>query len=383
MLRLNNNIQAINVNRAMSRNERTTHARMESLSSGLRVSKASTDASGTVISEGFRAQVSGLAQNVRNTEQANDLLRVADGALDVVSDVLVRMRTLAVRSANSDISDEQRSSISAEFNQLRESMNRLAQSTRYNEQILLAGFDAVVEDQSTALSERAVTGVEQVQLTGAVAGTYTFIDSAGDAQITLGDGTVTQTLDMGIILDGDKVGDGTKVKIDFDRLGIQVTLSGLNASGGGAYQTGDLEGKQIKVGQSTGGDFQVGPNDAEADRLALSLPDLRATSNSLNLDKVSINSLETARDAFSPLDKAIQNIASERGKIGAMQNRMGFTLSFSENEIENMTASDSTIRDADVALETSRLTRSQILRNSSQAMLSSAFSTARLSLLLL
>jgi flagellin len=98
---------------------------------------------------------------------------------------------------------------------------------------------------------------------------------------------------------------------------------------------------------------------------------------------VSINSLETARDAFSPLDKAIQNIASERGKIGAMQNRMGFTLSFSENEIENMTASDSTIRDADVALETSRLTRSQILRNSSQAMLSSAFSTARLSLLLL
>ena len=91
---------------------------------------------------------------MRNTEQANDLLRVADGALDVVSDVLIRMRSLSVRSANSDISDEQRSSISAEFNQLRESMNRLAQSTRYNEQILLAGFDAVVEDQSTALSER-------------------------------------------------------------------------------------------------------------------------------------------------------------------------------------------------------------------------------------
>ena len=192
-----------------------------------------------------------------------------------------------------------------------------------------------------------------------------------------------QTLDMGIILDGDNVGDGTKVKIDFDRLGIQVTLGGLGAGSGGAYQTGDLEGKQITVGQSTGGDFQVGPNDTAADRLALSLPDLRATSNSLNLDKVSINSLETARDAFSPLDKAIQNIASERGKIGAMQNRMGFTLSFSENEIEHMTASDSTIRDADVALETSRLTRSQILRNSSQAMLSSAFSTARLSLLLL
>lgn len=383
MLRLNNNIQAINVNRAMSRNERTTHARMESLSSGLRVSKASTDASGTVISEGFRAQVSGLTQNVRNTEQATDLLKVADGALDVVSDVLIRMRSLSVRSANSDLSDEQRSSISAEFNQLRESMNRLAQSTRYNEQILLAGFDAVVEGQSSALSDSAVTGVEQVQLTGAVAGTYTFIDSAGDTEITLGDGTVTQTLDMGIILDGDQVADGTKVKIDFDRLGVQVTLSGLGVGREGDYQAGDLQGKQIVVGQSTGGDFQVGPNDAEEDRLALSLPDLRATSNSLNLDKVSISSLETARAAFNPLDKAIQSIASERGKIGAMQNRMGFTLSFSENEIENMTASDSTIRDADVALETSRLTRSQILRNSSQAMLSSAFSTARLSLLLL
>jgi len=383
MLRLNSNIEAININRAMSRNERATHGRMEALSSGLRVSKASTDASGTVISEGFRAQVSGLAQNVRNTEQANDLLRVADGALDVVSDVLIRMRGLAVRAANSDISDEQRGSISAEFNQLRESMNRLAQSTRYNEQILLAGFDAVVEGQSTALSESVITGVEQVQLTGAAAGTYTFQDGAGDTQVTLGDGTVTQTLDMSTILDGNKVADGTKVKIDFDRLGVQVTLSGLGAGGEGDYQTGDLQGKQIEVGQATGGDFQVGPNNAAADRLALSLPDLRATSNSLNLDKVSIDSLETSRAAFSPLDRAIEIIAGERGKIGAMQNRMTFTLSFSENEIEHMTSSDSTIRDADVALETSRLTRSQILRNSSQTMLSSAFSTARLSLLLL
>jgi flagellin len=382
MLRTNNNIQALAIGRAITRQSSESDQQVEALASGLRVKRAASDASAVSISEGFRAQVAGLIQNVRNAEQASNLLQVAQGALGVVSDVLIRMRELAVRASNGDLTDGQRQSLSLEFNQMRASVDRLSQATTYNNQILLAGFDTVVDEQSTALTQSAATGVDKIELSGALPGVYTFQDE-GDAGLTLGNGQVTQTIYLGIILDGNKVADGTKIKANFDRLGIQVTLSGIGTSAPGNYVSGDLDGATIAIGEATGGDFQVGPNNVDVDRLALSLPDLRATSNSLNLESVSINSLATARQALQRIDQAIERIADERGKIGALQNRMTFTIGFSENELENMQASESTLRDADMALEASRFSRSRILAQTSQAMLAQAFEGARLSLLLL
>ena len=381
MLAINNNIQAINVGRTLTRTTATSLRQIETLSSGLRITRASNDASGLVVSEGMRSQVVRIAQNVRNAENANDLLQVAESSLNEVSSILQSMRVLAVKSSDGHINDDNRQSLVFEFNQLRQSIDRIAQSTTYNTQSLLAGFGRVVGQGATAVEEAADTGVHAARVSGAVAGTYTFED-AGDGSLTLGNGLVTQTLNLRTVLDQGSVADGTRLLVNFDRLGLQMTLNGAGR-GAGVYESGDLEGKTVVVQEGTGGIFQVGPTTEEFDRLELDLPDLRASSDTLTLNKVSVSSQSSARQALSPLDLAIDKVAAARGKIGALQNRLGFAVEYSENEVENLQSSESTLRDADVALESSNFARSQILMNSSQAMLAQAFDMSRLALSLL
>ena len=119
------------------------------------------------------------------------------------------------------------------------------------------------------------------------------------------------------------------------------------------------------------------------DRLVLDLPDLRASSSTLNLGKAAVTSQSSARSTIALLDLAINRISAERGRLGALQNRLGFTLAYSENEIENLQLSDSSIRDGDMADESIRLSRAEILANTASAMMVQAFDNARLSLSLL
>ena len=128
-LRVNNNIMAINAQRSVGRSINGVNRQLERLSSGLRVNRAADDASGLVVSEGMRGELSGLNQNVRNAEQASNLLQVAEGSLQEVNNILVRMRELSVQSASSTISDKNRESLSAEFVQLRSEIDRIAQAT--------------------------------------------------------------------------------------------------------------------------------------------------------------------------------------------------------------------------------------------------------------
>ena len=104
-LRINNNISAINARRTISRNSAIVNRKLERLSSGLRVGRASDDASGLVVSEGMRGELAGLNQNIRNAEQAFNLLQTAEGSLQEVNNILIRMRELAVQSASSTIND--------------------------------------------------------------------------------------------------------------------------------------------------------------------------------------------------------------------------------------------------------------------------------------
>ena len=382
-LRTNNNIFALNVQRAISRNTASTNHQVETLSSGLRVKRAASDAAGLSISEGMRAKLAGLGQNLRNTEQASDLLQVAEGSLQEASKILVHMRELSVRAADGGITDEQREVIAADFNQARQTLDQIAQNTTYNNTSLLAGSNQVVEKESTAVSQSGDTGVDRVQVSGAVAGTYTFADAEDNSTLILGNGQVTQTLNLGTILDQGKVEKGSKIIANFDRLGLQVTLSGEGTDSEGDYMAGDLDGAVLTLEEATGAVFQVGPDAQDADRIEFDVTDLRTSSNFLNLNKVSMSSQGSAREAFASVDLAIARMADERGRIGALQNRLAHSLSFSEIEVENMQDSDSAIRDADVARESTRFSRSQILRQSSSAMLVKAFDTTRLSLQLL
>lgn len=385
-LSTNNNIMAINVGRAITRTSGRHERELESIGSGLRINRAENDAAGLTISEGFRSQLTRLNQNVRNTEQASDLLRVAEGSLDTATTILQRMRVLAVSSSNGHLTDGQREILNSEYTQASSALDRMAQATIYNDRILLAGSAAVDLNASTALVNKATTGVVEVSLSGTDEGTYTFIDDGGGQLLTLGNGVTTQTIDAGLLLDGGRTAAGTKTIANFDRLGIEVTLSGVGASrtkGAGAYETGELDGQTLVVAETTGGSFQVGPTTSAADQIGFELPDLRASGDLLDLDKVSLASQPGARAAISKIDQAIESVSAARGQLGALLNRLSHSISFSENEIENMTASESTIRDTDMARAAGEMARIEILSNTSTTMLSQAFANSRQALTLL
>lgn len=385
-LSTNNNILAINVRRTLSRNRQAQDRQLETVGSGLRVKRAENDASGLVVSEGLRAQLSRLGQNVRNAETASDLLKVAEGSLATATSVLQRMRELAMQAANGHLTDRQREVLAVEYNQAARALDRMAQGTVYNKTILLAGATQVDAAASTAVAGQADTGVVAVALSGADSGTYTFLDGVSGGTLTLGNGLATQTLQVGTLLDGGRVAQGTKVVANFDRLGVEVTLAGdgaIRPAGVGSYETGDLDGRTIVVAATAGGAFQVGPSSEAFDQLAFQLPDLRSTGDLLDLDKVSLSSQPSAREAIGRIDRAIGVTSRERGDIGALLNRLDHTIAFSENEIESMTSSESTIRDADMARAATELARSEILQGTSQRMLSQAFATSRQALRLL
>lgn len=236
-LRIGNNISAINAARNLNRNSADFTKRIERLSSGLRINRGADDAAGLAVSEGMRSEILGMKQAVQNASQGTSLIQLAEGSLNETSNMLARMRELAVQSSNSTINDSNREGLTAEFNQLIQEVDRIALSTTYNDTVLLTGFgNSVQQDGSVSTALGGFAGATEVGISGAVPGTYVFTDTSNqDNQITLSitleDGTVlSQSIDVGASLDRDNgqnlVATGTTFLANFDRLGVQVTLVG-------------------------------------------------------------------------------------------------------------------------------------------------------------
>ena len=374
-LRINNNIAAINTRRQLNINNRDLSTRLERLSSGLRINRAADDAAGLSVREGMRAELSGLRQGVENAEMGSNLLEVAEGSLNEVSAMLIRMRELAVQSSSSTVNDLNREGIQAEYTQIIQEIDRVSQSTTYNDQVLLTGFGNAIDDTtSTAITASNTSGVVDIKISGAGDGSYIFSDTAGDSEISLGNGVVSQTIDIGQILDSNlAAATGTTLQANFDRLGITVTLAGHNVSNAtGSYADGDLNGQTIIINDGTGGSFQVGPDDGFNHRIEVSIGDMSASGPILNLNTTSVGTLSTSRASISAIDQAINKVSGQRGDLGAFMNRLAFTISYTENEITNIQNSEASISDADIATEISAFTRSQILSQAATSMLAQA-----------
>ncbi len=367
-LRINNNILAINSQRHLRLTNSDLTRRIERLASGLRLNRAADDAAGLSISERIRGQVNGFAQGIRNAEQAINLVQTAEGGLNEVNGILIRMRELAVQSASSTISDNNRQSLNSEFSQLSQEIDRIASVTSYNDTTLLTGFGNTISESTTASTVlvSATTGVTGAQVSGATAGTYTFIDtSSADNLISFGNGTVSQTINLSSILDGGSVPTGTTANANFDRLGIQLTLND-------SFNDGGVNNRTLLITSGTGGEFQIGANNSAADRLTTSISDFRTSGTVLNLGSTNVASQSASQGAISSIDSAINRVSSERGSLGAIQNRLTFNIQVNGQALENNQATDSAIRDADVAEEVSKFTRDQILSQSGLAIFAQA-----------
>ncbi len=400
--RINTNTASLDTYRSYSVAQAGLERNIERLSSGLRINKAADDAAGLAISQRMNNQVRGMQQANRNVQQANNMMQTAEGGLNQISNILARMRELAVQSASDGVNGDDRASIDLEFQQLKAEITRIGDGTEYNNMKLIDGSRAKGVDIATT-SDLVTTGSSADITSFSVSsnvetGTqFNFAEIATSASgdvtsFTLRDATnnTVQKLEMhdsSGFIEGDV--------LNFDELGVSIELGADFANITTSTNSGTLStGNYFTVDNSNFTTVQVGSNNdagqaaataSEAtvdgtgtvteNRITFNISD--ATSKGLGVSDSDLTSLGDAQRAINELDSAIQKVNDERSNIGSLQNRFEFTSSNLLNSIQNNSASMSTIRDADFAVEAADLARNQILTQSGTAMLAQANSLSQ------
>jgi len=146
-LRINTNVAAINARRLLVNSTDAQQKSLERLSSGSRINKSGDDAAGLAISENLRAQIRGLRQAKRNASDGISLVQVTEGGINEISNILIRLRELAVQAASDTIGDTERSFTDREFQSLKEEIQRISESTNFNGIPLLSGRENPIDIQ--------------------------------------------------------------------------------------------------------------------------------------------------------------------------------------------------------------------------------------------
>ena len=390
--RINTNTASLDTYRSYSKSQAGLETNIERLSSGLRINKAADDAAGLAISERMGSQVRGQQQAHRNVQQANNMLQTAEGGLSEISNILGRMRELSVQSASNTVSDDDRSSLDLEFQQLKAEITRISDATEYNGQKMLNN-----KMSGTVQEFGGVSSAAGFEISGAgIEGAYSFSTSAGSdgivslklsasdgrsESVALGNSTtklgstastyqVVQFTSMGITIQSTTSGGTTLSSIVGGTDTVTNNLDGTTTAGTVADGVSDDNFFTLTAGAN----IQAGANNvAVEDRLGFSLDDHRADQKSgLNLQDISLGSLANSQSAIDALDTAIDKVNSSRSHVGSMQNRFEHTASNLMNSVQNNANSMSTIRDADFAAEAAELAKNQILVQSGTAMLAQA-----------
>ncbi|MFY9519994.1 MAG: flagellin [Caldicoprobacterales bacterium] len=159
-MRINHNLMAMNTHRQLGINNTRGSKAMEKLSSGLRVNRAADDAAGLSISEKMRGQIRGLTQAARNTQDGISFIQTAEGALNEVSAMLVRMKELAVQYANGTLSSEDQANIESELTQLAEEITNISENSTFNGISLFSTIEIVISDDDTDTFEIGIENIE-------------------------------------------------------------------------------------------------------------------------------------------------------------------------------------------------------------------------------
>ena len=274
---INTNVASMNAQNYLSKNTNALQSSMEKLASGYRINHASDDAAGLGLSETLRAQIRGDDKALANTQDGINVMNIADGAMQTITDNLQRMRELAVQASNDTYSTTQRTSMQTEFDQLASGITQIAKAVQFNGIHLL---------------------------------------------------------------------DGTS------------TISSLQI---GANTTANVD------------DFDV----------SSLFVDTTAGASGLNVSSQTLDSHANAQSTITALDSALTTLNTNRGNLGASINRLQSTATNLSTMVTNTSASESQIRNVDVASESANLSKNQILQQAAAAMLAQANQAPQLALSLL
>jgi flagellin len=376
-LRINQNIAAQNAYRNLSVTDGQMSKSLEKLSSGFRINRAADDAAGLSISEGLRAQVGGLKVAVRNAQDGISVVQTAEGAMNEVHGILQRMRDLAVQASSTGSQDTNaRTAAQTELVQLNAELDRIGSTTKFGSQHLLNGQAAKVTGAVTGGTTGALSGATftiagsfgGVPVNEAVAvanGTYA---SAGAYQTAL-----QNAIDAALTTDGASAGSLKATVSDVGGGVWKVELSSAALANGDTFAisaaaniVGVANGTSTAQANSLSAVFQIGANAGET--LSVSFNGI----SSAILGTSGLDLVNSASGAISTIDAAIGTVSTNRANLGAVQNRLEHTIANLSVAAENLAASESRIRDTDMAQEMVAFTRSQILTQAGTAMLAQA-----------
>ncbi len=380
-LSINQNIAAVNSYRNLSNTQNDLSKSLEKLSSGFRINRAADDAAGLAISEGLRSQVGGLKVAARNAQDGISVVQTAEGALTEVHSILQRVRDLGVQAGNDSNNDKARANIKTESDSLVAELGRIAKSTNFNGTKLLDGSTGTLKFQVGAdgnadsqiavdLSTANVSSVQTALTNAAIGGGTTF---ALAATPSYANGTFNFTVDNG----------GVDTNISVTTSGTAATSAQeladkLNSTAG--FQ-GNLTASVVKntdgvstgivVRSVAGGTVHGGAVGAYAEPNAavFAAGDGSTAAPSAGLD---FSSASAAQASIGLIDQQIEKVSTARANLGAMQNRFEHTIKNVNVAVENLSASESRIRDTDMASEMVSFTRAQILSQAGTAMLAQA-----------
>jgi flagellin len=415
-LSIANNLLANSVQYNLNKNQSALQNTVTQLSSGLRINTAADDPSGLAIATNLQTQADGFQTAVQNVQNANNAAQVALGALSTTTDILQRIRSLAVEASSDISSTSDRQNLQSEVSQLLLEVNRISQDTSFNGQALLdgshAGFQSQVNATATVTANAALasnsgsvsSGFLIASYHGVTIGATNFFNTTpnsafpGVQGIGTGEATVDGTLELQVVNTGVSIAvqetfieSATSfVCVSSSLFGPQaaatsrqnITANWIGSSAGGfdnvAITLGNITTADVgvtayvKVSQNVAAltnptnpafNFQSGANEGDTIQIgfaATNTQTLRISNINLAASSSSSSSLG-AEDAIGQIDIALGTILSQEASLGAIVVRLNEDANNDNVASTNLQASESQIRDLNVGAATTEFTRLQVL----------------------
>jgi flagellin len=421
---INTNTAATIAANALTKNERAMSTAMERLSTGQRINSAGDDAAGLAISSKMTSQVNGLNQAVRNANDAISMIQTEDGAMIEVTNMLQRMRTLAVQAASGTNTSTDRTALDLEFTALAAQIQDIGSNTQWNGTSMLDGSTTTAttfqvgananQEVTHTFSQIKTTAISNAVavLSGAANGegaTNTTtnnadVDKIGFSGATFATGDTLNILIDGIAFSAEVMSVNASNIVNGLRFhGSSTTIShdGTNATNSHVFATTELldtnssgaitaeftaEGTLSLTGATSGiGNYHTTTEPGDTANNTGATIAKGATVRGLigGIQYADISTAQGAGSALKTVDHAIEKINNARATSGSVISRLEYTADNLANVSQNTSASRSRVLDADYATETTELARTQIIQQAGTAMLSQANQQAQSILALL
>ena len=347
---VNTNTSSLRAQSALSKATSKLSDSYAKLSSGKRINSAKDDAAGLQIASRMTSQINGLTQGNRNANDGISMCQTAEGATEEITNMLQRMRTLALQSANGTNADSERTAIQEETDQLSLEIQRIGEQTSFGGTLhLLDGSLGAKDDTNKANGKDGLVSFQ--------------VGSHSDQTVTA------------------KFSDLTFGGLVNYVAGKQEVASGstISFAGTAANTTGQAMLRNIAAKDKDG----LKGSNVSATAKAISGTNVEAAKTAAAKLSISMTSQANAQAAVKVLDAMISHVDSERAQWGAVQNRLTSTISNQSNTITNVSDARSRIQDVDFASETASMTQQNVIQQAATSVLSQANSSTQIALSLL